>query len=402
MRFFKICFSFFLTLGSLIPVVGSAAEAENSSLDIRIPVVDMNDFYLPAKREAFLATLYDAMTTVGFFAVRNTGVNADIIREAYSQAAAFFKSDPAFKATCIAERMKGQRGFVPGETAKGNNVKDFKEFYHFGREGFNPPNVWPEQAGFKEAIVALFNELEQYVIPLQQAIIATIKLKTNADLSLDLLNQTTAVGDSILRSLYYPAVNQEALQQLKQPLYWAAPHTDIDLLAILPFATEKGLQVEVNGQWLNVVVPSDAFVVNVGDMLENLTNGLFKSAKHRVLALEPNKDRFSMVFFVHPTDETRLDPLPACIELTGGTQKYAAGTRAEFLWERLLELGIAPGLLSAYAQTGHAERQMQFGKESPQVVEMLIKNNLASNELIKAAQAKGAQYFSTTRPCGCK
>jgi isopenicillin N synthase-like dioxygenase len=297
--------------------------------------------------------------------------------------------------------VKGQRGFVPGETAKGNKMKDFKEFYHFGREGINPPNVWPDQPGFKKSIVTLFTELEQYVIPLQEAIVATINLHGKSHIPVSYLNDQTQDGMSLLRSLYYPAMGEEMLKDLDRPLYWAAAHTDIDLLAILPFATERGLQVEMNGQWLNVVVPPDAFIVNVGDMLQNMTNGLFKSAKHRVLALEPNKDRFSMVLFVHPRDETLLDPLPECIKLTGGVQKFAKGTRLDFLWERLIELGIAPGLLPIYAQTGHTERQMEFGRESPQVVQMLVENNLASPELLKMVESKPENYYSLTRTCGC-
>jgi isopenicillin N synthase-like dioxygenase len=362
----------------------------------------MNDFYASEKREAFLKTLYDAMSTVGFFAVRNTGVDAAVIKEAYAQAEMFYRSSPEFKATCSVGAVKGQRGFVPGETAKGNKMKDIKEFYHFGREGNTPPNVWPDQPGFKEAIVTLFTELEQYVVPLQEAIVATINLHAESELPLDLLNRETQAGETLLRSLYYPGMDDAMLSDVERPLYWAAAHTDIDLLAILPFATERGLQVEVGGQWLNVVVPQDAFIVNVGDMLQNMTNGLFKSAKHRVLALEPNKDRFSMVLFVHPKDTTPLDPLPECIKLTGGVQKFATGTRTDFLWERLLELGLAPGLLPAYAATGHTERQMQFGNESPQVVQMLVENNLASPEILKALESKPADYYSQTRICGCK
>ena len=73
-------------------------------------------------------------------------------------------------------------------------------------------------------------------------------------------------------------------------------------------------------------------------MLENLTNGLFVSALHRVMAQEPDKDRFSMVLFVHPSGNSPLDPIPACIELTGGTQLYAPGTRVSSfekdLWKK--------------------------------------------------------------------
>lgn len=373
---------------ALLFVVSSFAH----ELDIHIPVVDMQDFSDPLKKEQFLDTLFNAMSQVGFFAVRNTGVDRNVIKEAYAQAETFFKQDPSFKAESFVKELNGQRGFVPGERAKGNKAKDLKEFYHIGRElsleeqqkyGI-ARNVWTSQAGFRDGMLTLYNELEQYVIPLQEAIIASINHRANVNLPLDLLNQETENGDVLLRALYYPALSEEQTKDLKEPLYWAAAHTDIDLLAILPYATEKGLQVEIDGQWYYVVVPEDAFIVNVGDMLENLTNGLFVSARHRVLAHEPNKERFSMVLFVHPKDDTSLAPLASCIELTGGRQLYAPGTRKEFLWERLLELNIAPMLLEPYSKTGHTERQLEFGRESPQVVEMLLEKGLASEELLQA------------------
>jgi isopenicillin N synthase-like dioxygenase len=358
-------------------------------LDIRIPVVDMSDYYDEDHREEFLETLYKAMTQVGFFAVRNTGVNVHIVHDAYAQAEAFFKQDLKEKIQYFSPNLNGQRGFVPGEVAKGNLQKDRKEFYHIGRESALPENIWPKEPLFNCAMSSLYKELEQYVIPLQETIIAAINLYAHEKLNLNLLNSMTEQGDSLLRALYYPAISDEEISLRDTPLYWAASHTDIDFLAILPYATAKGLQVELEGRWLNVIVPEDAFIVNIGDMLENLTNGLLVSARHRVLAQEPNQDRFSMVLFVHPVDESALDPLPACVELTGGIQTYAAGTRQEFLWERLLELNIAPALLEPYSRTGHAERQMEYGRESLQVIKLLLDNGLASPELLKKMEKRG-------------
>jgi isopenicillin N synthase-like dioxygenase len=355
----------------------------NQQLDLRIPVVDMKDYYDEKERAVFLDTLYHAMTTVGFFAVRNTGVDGEVIKKAYAQAEEFFKQDAKYKFLSFNKELNGQRGFVPGEVAKGNIKKDKKEFYHIASAQATPENIWPMQPGFKEALTLLYEELEKYVIPLQRAIIATINQRSFIPMDLDFLNHITKEGASLLRALYYPALKTEEMDA-NLPLYWSAPHTDIDLLAILPYATAKGLQVEVDGQWLNVVVPEDAFIVNLGDMLENLSNGLFVSARHRVLAQDINQDRFSMVLFVHPYDKAPLDPVSACITLTGGQQKYAPGTREEFLWERLLELNIAPGLLEPYSKTGHVERQMQYHRASPQVVELLVQRGLASSELLDA------------------
>jgi isopenicillin N synthase-like dioxygenase len=387
MRFlfiFSVLFGFSGLAHSSIP------ELVNKQPDLCIPVIDMCDYDNEQKREAFLDNLYDAMTTVGFFAVRNSGVDAQVVQSAYAQAEKFFKRDADYKALSFVKELNGQRGFVPGEVAKGNIRKDKKEFYHIGQKNALPENIWPDQPQFKEALTLLYDEIEKHVVPLQRAIIATINRRSSVKMDLDFLNNMTVNGASLLRALYYPAITNEEVDH-KQPLCWAAAHTDIDLLAILPYATAKGLQVEVNGQWFNVVVPEDAFIINVGDMLENMSNGLFVSARHRVMAQDTNKDRFSMVLFVHPADTASLAPLPACIGLTGGKQLYAPGTRQEFLWERLLELNIAPALLAPYSKMGHTERQIQYGRESPQVVDLLIRNGLASPELLKAVEQKKAQ-----------
>ncbi|MBS0648141.1 MAG: 2-oxoglutarate and iron-dependent oxygenase domain-containing protein [Verrucomicrobia bacterium] len=132
--------------------------SESDQLDIRIPVVDMQDFYNPEKQDQFMTTLYGAMTQIGFFAVRNTGVDSNVVREAYAQAEQFFKKETDFKMRSFAKELNGQRGFVPSEAAKGNRAKDCKEFYHIGRElplhqlqefGLRS-NVWPEQRALRK------------------------------------------------------------------------------------------------------------------------------------------------------------------------------------------------------------------------------------------------------------
>ncbi len=374
----------------LFVIVSFFSSFVYGELDIRIPVVDMNDYSDPEKKEEFLNTLYNAMSTVGFFAVQNTGVDAAIIRDAYAQAEMFFKQDLDEKMLSFAEETHGQRGFVPGEIGKGCTEKDKKEFFHVARKTASPANVWPRQEGFQESLELLYDELETYTAPLLEAIVSSINQRSSISLPPDFFYEMTKNGASLIRALYYPALQNEEFEREK-PLFWATAHTDIDFLAILPYATAQGLQVEFQGQWLNVVVPEDAFIVNVGDMLENISNGLFVSARHRVLAQKTHQDRFSMVLFVHPYDKAPLDPLPSCIELTGGKQTYAPGTREEFLWERLLELNIASSfLLKLYSETGHVERQAQYHRESPQVVELLMRHGLASPELLQALDKRKA------------
>jgi isopenicillin N synthase-like dioxygenase len=181
----------------------------------------------------------------------------------------------------------------------------------------------------------------------------------------DFLFQMTDDGDCVLRALYYP----------KTPLpnqVWAAAHTDIDLFTILPMSTEKGLEILHKGEWVQVRVPKDAFIINCGDMLENMSNGYFKSSVHRVVS-QANKERFSIVYFVHPRNTDRLDPLAKCIELTGGVKRFPDASHLEMLAHRLVEIGLASDDLKTYdSKSGYIER-----------VEELVLKEVASDAVKK-------------------
>jgi hypothetical protein len=121
-------------------------------------------------------------------------------------------------------------------------------------------------------------------------------------------------------------------------------------------STEEGLEVLHEGKWIRVKVPKDAFIINCGDMLENLSNGYFKSSVHRVVS-QPNKERFSIVYFVHPKYGDRLDPLASCIRLTGGVQRFPDAAGLDMLAHRLVEIGLASEELKAFdAQSGYMEK----------------------------------------------
>ena len=146
MRFFSL----------LLALLSMSILSADEPFDLRIPLVDMQDFYKPEKRDAFIDTLYHAMREVGFFAVRNTGVNREMLQRAYKQSEQFFKQEMNYKEKSFVKELDGQRGFVPGESAKGNRAKDCKQFYHIGRElaateyqRFNiPPNFFTYQPPF--------------------------------------------------------------------------------------------------------------------------------------------------------------------------------------------------------------------------------------------------------------
>ncbi|MCS7292530.1 MAG: 2OG-Fe(II) oxygenase family protein [Gloeomargarita sp. SKYBB_i_bin120] len=123
----------------------------------------------------------------------------------------------------------------------------------------------------------------------------------------------------------------------------AAPHTDINLITLLCGATSEGLELQQrDGTWWPVPVLPEALVVDSGDMLQWLTNGLLRSTTHRVMnPTGQNVSRYSLPFFVHPRPEVELTPLPACVARTGGDARFGRITAGEYLHQRLQEIGVA-------------------------------------------------------------
>ena len=107
-------------------------------------------------------------------------------------------------------------------------------------------------------------------------------------------------------------------------------------------ATTAGLQVmDRDGTWIDVEGNHEQIIVDSGDMIQNLTNGLFKSTTHRVVNPESTQRRFSMPMFVHPRNEINLTPLTEFIEQTSGSADYPSITAGDYLHQRLAEIGLA-------------------------------------------------------------
>ena len=316
-----------------ILLIGSGAAFEAT-----IPVVDMQEFYHPETKQKFIDQVAEALHTIGFFAVVNTGVDDDILEKGYKASQEFFTQSQDLKNEIYVPSTGGQRGYVPGETAQGSTRKDYKEFIHIAHQG----NVWPTWMDLETPMMNLVDLLDRSGTALQQAF--ALGIGETEDFFADLRE-----GECLLRTLHYP----------KNPApgqFWAAPHTDIDFFTILPMATEEGLQVLHKGVWVDVKVPSGAFIVNGGDKLENLSNGYFKSCWHRVVS-KPDVERYSMVYFVHPRLEDPVDPRPTSIAMTGGVAKYPKATSLEILIPRLRELGLAsPALLQMEKECGILDR----------------------------------------------
>ena len=315
---------------------------QTEALYDEIPSLDLADFSSgDADRKAiFVQNLGRAFNQIGFVAVRNHGLTDDLTKRLYESAQAFFSAPDAVKQQYEHPELNGQRGYIGKgkETAKGFKVADLKEFYHIGQPepvGDMPANVLPtEYPEFSDAALTAYQTLENAGKTLLRAIALYLELpETYFD---DKVQQ----GDSILRALHYfpldPTTTPDGAVR-------AAAHGDINLITLLMGASAEGLEVlRRDGKWIAITALPDQVIVNVGDMLDRLTNHKLKSTIHQVVnppREKMNQSRYSIPFFMHPRADMDLSCLDSCIDQQH-PKLYVDMTAGEFLNERLIELGL--------------------------------------------------------------
>jgi isopenicillin N synthase-like dioxygenase len=195
-----------------------------------------------------------------------------------------------------------------------------------------PPNLWPaDWPEFRDTFLALFAGLDETGRVLLEALAPCLGL---APTYFDPLVRT---GNSVLRVIHYPPVPPGADPRCVR----SAAHEDINFLTILVAARGAGLELlDRDGRWLPVETGPRNLIVDSGDMLARLTNDVIPATTHRVVnPAGPNVSRYSMPFFMHPTESTSLRCLPSCLGVGGA--KYPETTAGAFLAQRLREIGLA-------------------------------------------------------------
>lgn len=280
----------------------------------------------------------------GFAVVRNHAIPATLIARAEELAKAFFALPERAKRAYHVPGGGGARGYTPfgTEKAKDAAVHDLKEFWHIGRslpEGhpladYMAPNIWPsELPDFRATFEAFYAAFERAGARVLEAI------ALHLDLPQDWFAATVTDGNSVLRLLHYPPLGEAQAEGAIR----AAPHGDINTITLLLGAEEAGLELLTKqGKWLPVAVPEGALVVNVGDMLDRLTNGRLRSTTHRVVnprGSAARRSRYSMPFFLHFRPDFVIEPLTRCI----APEETPAPpiSSHDFLAQRLREIGLA-------------------------------------------------------------
>ena len=310
-----------------------------------IPSVDLSDFTEGNKetKAAFVKELGKAYEEIGFVAVKNHGLSDALCAELYSQVKGFFTLSKEEKEAYEIEGLAGQRGYVSfgKEHAKNKNEGDLKEFWHFGQtvEDNDPiKEEYPDNVQVNELpkFNAVGREVYQKLEETGREMLRAIALHLNLDENY--FDAKIHNGNSILRPIHYPPITHEPKDAVR-----AAEHEDINLITLLMGASADGLQVlNKSGEWISVTALPDQIVVNVGDMLQRLTNNKLKSTTHRVVNPPREKwgtSRYSIPFFLHPRSEVSLNCLPSCIS-ESNPKNFSDITAGEYLEQRIIELGL--------------------------------------------------------------
>ncbi len=310
-----------------------------------IPVVDLRDYTDgdEATRQAFVNKIGAALKDLGFVAVEGHGVDTDLLYKNYELFEEFFDLPVETKRKYENPETGRQRGYTSFgvEHAKDSEKADLKEFWHMGRE--LPPshpmseridhNVWPEEVPeLKAKGLALYEAMEKSAETMLKAI--SIYLGQEENFLPDMIEN----GNSIVRIIHYPVCDG-----FDEPgVMRAAEHEDINLITLLPEATQSGLELlKRDGEWMPVYSIKGQMIVDAGDMLSRITNDVIPSTTHRVVNPEGEEveRRYSMPFFVHPHPDYTLKVLDTCLE-EGEEPKYDPITGEEFLFQRLREIGL--------------------------------------------------------------
>jgi isopenicillin N synthase-like dioxygenase len=310
-----------------------------------IPVVNLADFLSgdPQLKQKFVNDLGKAYEDVGFVAVKNHGIPDDLIAELYKDVQQFFAMPLDKKKQYEVPGLAGQRGYTSfgKEHAKGSDAPDLKEFYQHGQmveDGDPIKKEYPDNVTIKDigAFTPTLNKAYRSFEKSGKALLQAIALYLQLDEHY--FDSYVHNGNSILRAIHYPPITSEPKSAIR-----AEQHEDINLITLLVGASADGLQILTKqNEWVGVTSLPEQIVVNVGDMLQRLTNNKLKSTTHRVV--NPSRDkwhtsRFSIPFFLHPRSEMSLACLDSTID-AAHPKAYPDATAGEYLDERLREIGL--------------------------------------------------------------
>ncbi|KAF2396998.1 Clavaminate synthase-like protein [Trichodelitschia bisporula] len=287
----------------------------------------------PAQLETASA-LRQACISYGFFHLTDHAIPLTFLSSLLSRTAEFFQTAPAAEKQALKRLPPPLGDNARGYQRLGENITggqaDWQEAIDFYRPWpahlppptsdalLTGPNLYPHTPA---TLAELLREYVDRCLDLGAALVRAVAL------ALDLTPEETAslhaaTSESfwVLRMIGYPPLPPSSASSSS-----CGAHTDYGLLTLLLASPvpDSLLVQSRDGTWLPVTPVEGAFVVNIGDMLERLTNGEWKSTVHRVEHRGASY-RVSCPFFFEPNFDARIEPLPTCVARTGGVAKYEA------------------------------------------------------------------------------
>ena len=275
-----------------------------------IPVLDIGPMLngSAADKRAFAEALAQASRSVGFFHLSGHGVPAACFTDLRAMAERFFASPQDQKMAVYIGLSKNHRGYVPeGEEVFAAGTKDRKEAFDLAIDlaaddpdylAGNPllgPNLWPDIPGFREVVRTYYER----TFEVGRALFRGFALALGQDEMF--FEPFLTRPPSQMRLVHYP-YDADAVDVMG-----IGAHTDYECFTLL-HATAEGLQaLNGLGQWIDVPPVPGAFIVNIGDMMEILTNGEFIATSHRVRKVK--EERYSFPLFFALDYATRVAPL---------------------------------------------------------------------------------------------
>lgn len=259
----------------------------------------------------------DSLHHTGFAVLENHPIDVALIHKVYEDWRAFFASEEKHQYLFTKEDQDGFYPMSVSEKAKGYDVKDIKEFYHFYPWGRQPELIGPETQQLYQALLSLAGQCLRWIDHFTPD-------HVRAGFSMPLNRMIKNSQRTLLRILHYPPL----LGDEQEGAVRAAAHGDINLITLLPAATDTGLQMQdKKGRWVDIPSDDGAIIVNIADMLEMASDHYYPSTIHRVVnptGAAAERSRLSLPLFLHARPEVVLSP------------EYTA---EEFWQERLREIG---------------------------------------------------------------
>lgn len=289
--------------------MADSAHAHHASEIRELPLIDYTASTAP---EAF----FDSLKQYGFATLISHPLDMERVNRIYSAWRAHFAEGVASEFTMDPIRQDGYFSLDQAESAKGQAVRDYKEYFQFYRWGRCPSHL-------KHDLEAHFEDCLRFSTTLLRWVAEYLPADIVNRLSMPLESMIEDSAQTMLRVLHYPPVESGVA------LPRAAAHEDINLLTILPASDGPGLELQLSdGEWIEVVNRPSQVVVNIGDMLQEATEGFLRSTTHRVASPDDGQaasGRMSLPLFLHPRPEVTL------------SSRYTADS---YLGERLQELGV--------------------------------------------------------------